>query len=101
MQSSQQQGTIVAQSPAPSTPVQPGQTISVSVSAGPPMVPIPDVQGENCQQAQQDLSNAGFTSVTVQQGFFAEPGDKVQSVSPSGQAPSGTTITLLCGRGHF
>ena len=51
---SQPQGTIVAQSPAPATPVQPGQTVSVSVSNGPPMVPIPDVTGQSCQNAQTD-----------------------------------------------
>ena len=72
VQSSQPQGTIVAQSPAAGTPVKQGQTISVSVSAGPPEVNIPDVQGESCQQAQQDLSNAGFTNVTVQQGWFRQ-----------------------------
>ena len=101
VQSSQQQGTIVAQSPAPSTPVKQGATVSVSVSAGPPQVSIPDVTGQNCQQAQQTLQQAGF-QVQVQQGFFGNVfGDNVQSMSPTGQAPSGTTITLQCGRGHF
>ena len=98
---SQPQGTIVAQSPAPNTPVQPGQTVNVSVSSGPPMVPVPDVQGQNCQDAQQTLQADGF-QVQVQQGIFGNLfGDQVQSVSPQGQAPSGSTITLQCGRGHF
>jgi serine/threonine-protein kinase len=99
--SSQPQGTIVAQSPSPTTPVQPGQTVSVSVSNGPPMVSIPDVQGQSCQDAQQTLQQAGF-QVQVQQGIFGNVfGDQVQSMSPQGQAPSGSTITLQCGRGHF
>ena len=99
--SNQPQGNIVAQSPAPTTPVQPGQTVNVSVSNGPPMVPIPDVQGQNCQDAQQTLMGDGF-QVQVQQGVFGNLfGDKVQNVSPQGQAPSGSTITLQCGRGHF
>ena len=95
VQSSQQQGTIVSQSPAPGTPVRPGQSISVSVSAGPPGAPIPDVQGENCGQAQQDLSDAGFTNVTVQQGLFHR--NQAQGTNPSGQAPTDTPITLMCG----
>jgi serine/threonine-protein kinase len=95
VQSSQQQGTITAQSPAAGTPVKQGQTISVSVSAGPPGVGIPDVQGENCQQAYQDLSNAGFTSISVQQGFFHK--NQATGTSPSGQAPTSTPITLMCG----
>jgi eukaryotic-like serine/threonine-protein kinase len=99
--SSQPQGNIVAQSPAPKTPVQPGQTVTVSVSNGPPMVPVPDVQGQSCQDAQQTLQQAGF-QVQVQQGLFGNLfGDKVQDMSPQGQAPSGSTITLQCGRGHF
>jgi eukaryotic-like serine/threonine-protein kinase len=95
VQSNQQQGTITAQSPQPGTPVQQGQSISVSVSAGPPTANIPDVQGENCQQAQQDLSNAGFTNVTVQQGFFHR--NQATGTNPSGQAPPSTQITLMCG----
>jgi eukaryotic-like serine/threonine-protein kinase len=99
--SSQPQGTIVAQSPQQATPVQPGQPVSVSVSNGPPMVPIPDVTGQSCQAAQQTLQQAGF-QVQVQQGFLGNLfGDNVQSESPTGQAPSGSTITLQCGRGHF
>jgi serine/threonine-protein kinase len=99
--STQPQGTIVAQSPAPKTPVQPGQTVSVSVSTGPPMVPVPDVTGQSCQNAQQTLTGDGF-QVQVQPGIFGNLfGDKVQSMSPQGQAPSGSTITLQCGRGHF
>ena len=95
VQSSQQQGTIVAQSPAPGTPMRPGQTVSVSVSAGPPEVTIPNVQGESCQQAQQQLAQAGFTNVSVQQGFFHQ--NMAAGTSPSGQAPPGTQITLQCG----
>jgi serine/threonine-protein kinase len=95
VQSSQQQGTIVAQSPAVGTPVKQGQSISVSVSAGPPAANIPDVQGEDCGQAQQDLQNAGFTNVTVQQGWFHK--NQATGTSPSGQAPTGTPITLMCG----
>jgi beta-lactam-binding protein with PASTA domain/predicted Ser/Thr protein kinase len=99
--SSQPQGTIVAQSPAPTTPVQPGQTVNVSVSNGPPMVPVPDVTGQSCSDAQKTLQQDGF-QVQVQQGVFGNLfGDKVQSVSPTGQAPSGSTITLQCGPGHF
>ncbi len=95
VQSSQQQGTIVAQSPAAGTPVRPGQAISVQVSAGPPGVPIPDVQGENCGQAQQQLAQAGFTNVTVQQGFFHR--NQATGTKPSGQAPADTPVTLMCG----
>jgi serine/threonine-protein kinase len=95
VQSDQQQGTITAQSPAPGTPVKQGQSISVSVSNGPPAADIPDVQGENCEQAYQDLSNHGFTNITVQQGFFHR--NQATGTNPSGQAPQSSPITLMCG----
>ncbi|MGH3248197.1 MAG: PASTA domain-containing protein, partial [Trebonia sp.] len=93
------QGTIVAQSPAAGTPVQPGQTVDVSVSNGPPMASIPNVQGQDCQQAQQTLQQAGFTNINVQQGWFQN--NQAESTSPSGQAATGTQITLQCGFGGF
>ncbi len=99
VQSNQQQGTIVAQSPAPQTPVKQGATVSVSVSAGPPAVSIPDVQGMSCQDAQQALQQAGFTNVNVQRGWFQK--NRAEGTSPSGQAPTGTQITLQCGFGGF
>jgi eukaryotic-like serine/threonine-protein kinase len=89
------QGTIVAQTPAPQTPVKPGQTVTVSVSAGPPATQIPNVQGQNCNQAQQTLQQAGFTNVNVQQGFFHK--NQATGTSPSGSAPTSTPITLMCG----
>ena len=88
-------GTILSQSPAQGTPVQPGQTVNVQVSSGPPTTPIPNVQGQNCQQAQQTLQQAGFTNVTVQQGFFQQ--NMATGTSPSGSAPTSTPITLKCG----
>jgi serine/threonine-protein kinase len=88
-------GTILSQSPAQGTPVQQGATVNVQVSSGPPTTPIPSVQGQNCQQAQQTLQQAGFTNVTVNQGFFQR--NMATGTSPSGSAPSSTPITLNCG----
>ncbi len=91
--SNQPAGTITSQSPAPGTPVSPSEVVTVHVSNGPPMVAIPNVQGMNENQAQQELTNAGF-NVTVNQ---VTPGHKVINYSPTGQAPKGTTITLNVG----
>jgi beta-lactam-binding protein with PASTA domain len=88
-------GTILSQSPAQGTPVQQGATVNVQVSSGPPTTLIPNVQGQNCQQAQQTLQQAGFTNVTVNQGFFQR--NTATGTSPSGSAPSSTPITLNCG----
>ena len=99
VQSSQAQGTIVAQSPPAQTPVKQGQTVSVSVSAGPPATQIPNVQGQNCGQAQRTLQQAGFTNINVQQGFFHQ--NQATGTSPSGSAPTSTQITLDCGTDNF
>jgi serine/threonine-protein kinase len=87
-------GTIVSQSPAPGTVVAPGQAVSVQVSSGPPEAQIPGVQGMNCQQAQQELQQAGF-NVSLQQSFFHR--DQASGTNPAGQAPSGSTVILMCG----
>jgi len=95
VQSNDQAGTIVSQSPAAPTPVTPGATVNVSVSQGPPQVQVPSVQGQECTAAQSALTGAGF-QVKVNQGAF---GTQVWSMSPSGgsQAAPGSTVTLNCG----
>jgi beta-lactam-binding protein with PASTA domain len=55
------------------------------------MVAIPNVQGLNVNQATAILQQAGF-QVAVSQGPFT--GKTVQSFSPTGSAPKGSTITL-------
>jgi serine/threonine-protein kinase len=95
VQSNQAQGIIVAQGTPAGTPVAPGSTVAVSVSQGPPEVPIPgNLIGQPFQQVQQTLEGLGF-QVTGQQQFGF--GKKVTSISPSGQAPAGSTITVNYG----
>jgi beta-lactam-binding protein with PASTA domain len=89
------QGIIVSQSVTPGTPVPPGSTVSVSVSEGPPEVQIPgDLIGERFQQVQQTLTTLGFKVNGQQQGPF---GQRVTSISPSGEAPAGSTIDVFYG----
>jgi eukaryotic-like serine/threonine-protein kinase len=95
VQSNQPQGIILSQSVPPSTPVRPGSTVTVSVSAGPPEVQIPpDLVGQHFQQVQQALTQLGFKVVGQQQSGF---GQKVTSINPSGEAPAGSTITVTYG----
>jgi beta-lactam-binding protein with PASTA domain len=85
----QPQGTIVSQSPAPGTPITAHEVVTVKVSAGPPLVTIPNVTGMTVRHATAVLQQAGF-QVQVSPGF----GRRVSSYSPTGQAPRGSTITL-------
>jgi eukaryotic-like serine/threonine-protein kinase len=91
--SSEPAGTVIRQSPAAGSAIAPNEVVVVYVSPGPPEVNVPDVQGLNVNQAEHELNSAGF-AVTVNQ---LTPGHKVISYSPTGQAPKGSTITLVVG----
>jgi len=86
-------GTIIHQSLPPGSAFTRGQVIIVTVSAGPPTVAIPDVDGLPVDRATHILEKQGF-SVTVNQ---VGPLDTVFHHSPDGQAPKGSTITLWVG----
>jgi eukaryotic-like serine/threonine-protein kinase len=91
--SSQPANTIIRQSPAANTPITHGEVVTVFVSTGPPQVNIPNVDGLNVNQAESELTQAGF-QVTVNQ---LGPGNTVGSYSPTGQAAKGSTITINVG----
>ncbi|HXZ75604.1 MAG TPA: PASTA domain-containing protein, partial [Streptosporangiaceae bacterium] len=86
-------GTITYQSLAPGSAFTSGQVITIKISAGPPMVEVPDVNGLSVARATHILERRGF-SVTVNQ---VGPLDNVFNHSPSDQAPKGSTITLWVG----
>ena len=93
--SNQPAGTILSQSPKAGTPITPNEVVTVSVSPGPPEVAVPDVQGMNANRAEQELAAAGFQVSVDNTGF----GNRVMSYSPTGQAPKGSTITIVVGFG--
>jgi serine/threonine-protein kinase len=92
--STQPQGTITRQSPAPNTPVAKGEVVTIYISPGAPNVQIPNVDGQNLIQAYHQLRALGFQVTAQQAGPF---GRTVFNYSPNGQAPKGSTITLYYG----
>ena len=86
-------GTITQQSLPPGSSFTRGQVITITISPGPPMVPVPNVDGMSVDQATHTLKKLGF-SVNVNQ---VGPVDNVFHHSPSDQAPKGSTITLWVG----
>jgi eukaryotic-like serine/threonine-protein kinase len=86
-------GTITRQSLAPGSAFTRGQVIIVTISAGPPQVAIPDVDGMKVDQATRVLEKLGFSVQVNQVG----PVDNVFNYSPNTQAPKGSTITLWVG----
>ena len=86
-------GTITDQSQPPGSAFTRGQVITITISPGPPMVPVPNVDGMSVDQATQTLEKLGF-SVNVNQ---VGPVDNVFNYSPNSQAPKGSTITIWVG----
>ena len=91
--SQQPANVITGQQPASGATFQPGQTVTVTVSTGPQLVPVPDPRGMTVAEATRLLENAGF-GVNVHRFFLS---NKVFSYSPTGEAPRGSTITLDVG----
>jgi len=86
-------GTIISQSVPPGGAFTRGQVITITISPGPPMVKVPDVDGLPVDQATRLLEQRGF-SVNVNQ---VGPLDNVFNYSPNNQAPKGSTITIWVG----
>jgi beta-lactam-binding protein with PASTA domain len=86
-------GTVTDQSLPPGSAFTRGQVITITISPGPPMVAVPNVDGLPVDRATHLLEERGF-SVNVNQ---VGPLDNVFNYSPSNQAPKGSTITIWVG----
>jgi len=86
-------GSVISQSPRDGTLFR-GDTVTLVVSKGPVLVDVPNVVGQQLQQARQTLEAAGF-KVAVKKalgGFFGTV--RLQDPSGGSKAPKGSTITL-------
>jgi len=86
-------GDVITTEPEPGTFVAPGSPITLVVSKGPHLYPVPDVTGENVDDAVAQLHRAGFK--TNVHAFPTGPG-QVLHQSPKGGSmqKQGTTVTL-------
>ncbi|MBW8741663.1 MAG: PASTA domain-containing protein [Acidobacteria bacterium] len=101
VQSNQPANTVVAQSPQTGSSVNPGSTITLSVSKGPKTSAVPDVTSQDQASAQEQLSASGFRVRVVTQPVTDESQDGiVLSQNPNGgtQAPPNTTVTIVVGK---
>ncbi|MFF3321884.1 Stk1 family PASTA domain-containing Ser/Thr kinase [Streptomyces sp. NPDC002889] len=92
--SAEDAGSVARQSAGEGTQLARGDTVTLTVSKGPRMIEVPDVVGDNVDDATAELESAGF-EVKVEKNFpFL--GDEVdsQSVAAGDQAPEGSTITI-------
>jgi serine/threonine-protein kinase len=87
------EGRVLSQSPSNGTLFR-GDPVTLVVSKGPVLVDVPNVVGQQLQQAQQALEAAGFT-VEVRRalgGFFGTV--RLQDPAGGGKARKGSTVTL-------
>ncbi|MEW2440196.1 Stk1 family PASTA domain-containing Ser/Thr kinase [Streptomyces caniferus] len=92
--STQDKGTVARQTPAEGGRLGKGDPVTLTLSKGPEMIPVPDVTGKNVDDAKKQLTDLGF-QVEVKKPFLF-PQDTVdsQSVEAGKKAPKGGTITI-------
>jgi serine/threonine-protein kinase len=85
-------GRVVSTSPSAGATAHVGDTVTVNVSKGPRLIPVPDVTGKKIQDAIRQINEAGFVAVP-HQVYPGGPG-KVIVEKPSGMQKPGTHIEL-------
>ncbi len=88
-------GAVMAQSIDPKTEAHRTDTITITISQGPPLVKVPNVRGDDEKKATKALEGAGFV-VDVQYSLFGHLyGSRVVSQDPSGdtELAQGSTVT--------
>jgi serine/threonine-protein kinase len=85
------QGEVTRLDPPSGTPVLPGAVVDMYVSSGPPFVTLPDVVGQDIEQAKADLERLGF-----QVKAYSLFGSTVQGMRPDpGSYRKGSTVELV------
>jgi len=90
-------GAIVSQIPIAGMKEKPNTSISVTVSLGQNMKPVPDDVGKQQSDTYIDLINAGFVPDPQQKNDDNIPNNTVMSMTPAGgtQAVVGSTVTYV------
>ncbi|MGP3751898.1 Stk1 family PASTA domain-containing Ser/Thr kinase [Streptomyces sp. IBSNAI001] len=92
--SPEEAGEIARQTPGSGAEAAEGDTVELTVSKGPRMLPVPDVTGKDVDEARSALEEAGF-EVKVDRPFLSFSDTvKSQSVEGGEKAAEGSTITI-------
>jgi eukaryotic-like serine/threonine-protein kinase len=93
-------GLVFAQSPDPGIEAAKGSTVTITVSTGPSTAEVPNVVGQQEEEAKDELEAAGF-KVKVEKVPVTDPtqDNLVQDQDPDGgsEAESGSTVTIFVG----
>ena len=87
--------TIIRQSIAAGTPVEPGSQISVVLSQGPPLIEIPDVTGLPFDQAEQRLTALDLVPQKYEEWSAEELGSIISQDPPAESLVANRTLVTL------
>lgn len=73
--SPQDAGTVISQSPSPGAVLAPGEPVEITVSTGPEVMPVPDVEGLDVIAAVNALREQGFI---VNPSQLEEPSEEIE-----------------------
>ena len=95
-----QKGRVISANPSESSNLEPGSTVTLTVSTGTATESVPDVIGLDRAQAASMLRNAGFV-VNQDSEDSDEPEDQVLSQDPAagGEAREGSVVTITYSSG--
>jgi serine/threonine-protein kinase len=87
-------GNVAAQTPNGGALAARGSTVTITVSQGPQLFPVPNEVGRNVSSAVRDLQRHGF--IPAVQQLAGGNGQQVVAQNPQGgtQIPQGSTVTL-------
>ncbi|MFI2102137.1 Stk1 family PASTA domain-containing Ser/Thr kinase [Isoptericola sp. NPDC019693] len=85
-------GHVLAQDPEEGATAHRTDTVTLTISQGPPLVEVPNVVGKRTEPARKALEKAGF--VVKENAYLGGILDTVRFQDTTGEAPKGSTVTL-------
>ncbi|MDQ3953074.1 MAG: Stk1 family PASTA domain-containing Ser/Thr kinase [Actinomycetota bacterium] len=80
-------GEVIAQDPDPGTPMEEGDVVTITVSTGPEEQEMPDVRGQDADEAEAHLEDDFGLSVSQEEGTCAQPPGTVCDQDPAPGTP--------------
>jgi beta-lactam-binding protein with PASTA domain/tRNA A-37 threonylcarbamoyl transferase component Bud32 len=96
------EGTVIRSDPGPGTAIERDSKVTLFISTGPREVTVPDVVGQDQEDAASRLSKDGL-NVVVRERASGEPVDTVVAQTPSAgqQVDEGSSVTLFVSNGRL
>ncbi|KQS59757.1 penicillin-binding protein [Geodermatophilus sp. Leaf369] len=92
-------GSVMGIDPVPGTELRRGDTVTLTVSEGAATADVPDLVGMDADDAQGALEDLDFDVVRVDGRSNDVAAGLVMDVSPTGNQPYGSTVTLTVSQG--